>query len=837
MKLNLRISKTVTPMALVVMGAFGVPGAVCAGESGGIMTLEQALHHASQGAWVVARGELEALLQNGQLPAGDRKTAAFLLAKAFLETDAAGRVLEILDPWKDYSEACQWMAKAMLRIGENERAERLFEKAAQGGANALDVAIGRAEALAQRGEHAEALEALQPWGRIGNVSTSVRFSIAGLLMDLGRVDEAKQEQSRISPANGLEESAAILLEGRIALAEGDFARAESRFSALLVPGVEVAASVYLSAALARADTLQAQGNLKEALLGLGTVLRGERDFFREDVLYRKYLSLLKVLPEGSEEELLSWTRFGAEERRGSARFYLAQRYLELGKTERALEEWKRFSKEHPNHPWIGRAALRGADLSMAAGDWGTAFGVIQDGLKRSLTPSVARGLRMLLAGVFFGQGKYAEALLSYEELARDVSEEPTLPIYNGALCALRLKDVSRANSFVEGLRKREGASVLVADLECEIALQRLREGGLDGELFVQAFVETYPKHLRVGELRVALAEWYFEQSQTAVESTQKGLFREKAERTFQRVVADFPETARSADAEYLAVFLAGDSEGDAVSMARLLELGESFLQNHPRSPLGLEVRMKLGEAHMRRKDFANAETQFAEVEKSSPEGGLAETALYLAGNCASELLNPGSLDRALEYWNRVAQKNGPLKWDARYQQAVVKSRIGEEAQGVVLFDLILDAQTGVSRELKWSARCGKADALYALARRSEGAMEAALQEYRVLAESEGVSVHWRNQALYKMAKAVESKDRLEALRGFYRVLDAENLAQSGEFFWLFKAGFDAARILESEKRWADCVALYERLGKLGAPRSHEARLRARQLRLENFLWE
>lgn len=837
MKLSLRISRMVPLMILVGVAFLGVPRAVYAVESAGIETLDRAIHDVNQGAWIVARGKLEALLQNGRLSTEDRKTAAFLLAKVFLETDAAGRVLEILAPWKDGSEACQWMAKAMLRIGENDRAERLFAKAARGGANALECALGRAEALAARGDHALALDALQPWRRTEEISHAVRFSIAGLLLDLGRVDEAKQERSRISPANALEASAAVLLEGRIAFAEGDFVRAESRFSALLAPGVEVAASVYLAAALGRADTLQAQGNLKEALLGLGTILRDERDFSREEALYRKYLALLRAQAEGSDEELLSRTRSGAEERRGSARFYLAQRYLEMGKTERALEEWKRFSKEHPNHPWIGRAALRVADLSMAAGDWGAAFGAIQDGLKGSLTPSVERGLRMLRAGVFFGQGQYAEALLAYEELAKDLSEEPTLPIYNGALCALRLKDFSRANSFLEGLQKREGADVLVADLECEIALQRLREGGLDGEWFVQRFVETYPKHVRVGELRVALAEWYFEQSQTAVESNQKGLFREKAERTFQRVVADFPESARSAEAEYLAVFLAGDSEGDAVSMARFLDLGESFLRNHPRSPLGLEVRMKLGEAHMRRKDFANAETQFAEVEKASPEGELSETALYLAGNCASELLNPGSLDRALEYWNRVAQKNGPLKWDARYQQAVVKSRIGEEAQGVVLFDLILDVQTGVSQELKWSARCGKADALYALARRSEGAMDKALSEYRVLAESEGVSAHWRNQALYKMAKAVESVDRMETLRGFYRVLDAENSAQSGEFFWLFKAGFDAARILESEKKWADCVALYERLGKLGAPRSQEARLRARQLRLENFLWE
>jgi hypothetical protein len=194
------------------------------------------------------------------------------------------------------------------------------------------------------------------------------------------------------------------------------------------------------------------------------------------------------------------------------------------------------------------------------------------------------------------------------------------------------------------------------------------------------------------------------------------------------------------------------------------------------------------------------------------------------------------VDRALAYWDKVAQGAGALRWKARYQQAAVKSRLGEEAEGAVLFDLILRAPSGVDAELRAAARCGKADALLSLAKREGEALEGALAEYRILAAS-GVGPVWRNQALYKIGKALETNDPEEALKAFYEVLDTPGSAEAGEFFWLHKAGFDAARLLESRRAFREAATLYERLATLGGPRGEEARQRALQLRLEHFIWE
>ena len=115
--------------------------------------------------------------------------------------------------------------------------------------------------------------------------------------------------------------------------------------------------------------------------------------------------------------------------------------------------------------------------------------------------------------------------------------------------------------------------------------------------------------------------------------------------------------------------------------------------------------------------------------------------------------------------------------------------------------------------------------------------EEALREYQLLADSPEATPVWRNQALYKIGKLLESSDFKGAMEAFEKVLNASGTVEAGEFFWSYKAGFDAARIQENKAAWKEAVALYERLAKLPGARSAEARARALQLRLEQFLWE
>jgi hypothetical protein len=57
-----------------------------------------------------------------------------------------------------------------------------------------------------------------------------------------------------------------------------------------------------------------------------------------------------------------------------------------------------------------------------------------------------------------------------------------------------------------------------------------------------------------------------------------------------------------------------------------------------------------------------------------------------------------------------------------------------------------------------------------------------------------------------------------------------------ELFWFYKAGFNAARLLEDDSKWESAAAIYQRLAAAGGSRSEEAKARLNRLRLEHFLW-
>ena len=97
--------------------------------------------------------------------------------------------------------------------------------------------------------------------------------------------------------------------------------------------------------------------------------------------------------------------------------------------------------------------------------------------------------------------------------------------------------------------------------------------------------------------------------------------------------------------------------------------------------------------------------------------------------------------------------------------------------------------------------------------------------------------HWRNQALFKKGVCLEKEsDRDGALATFYRILEFNpSPDRPPEFFWFYKAGFNAGQLLESDAKWDSAAAIYEKLAAAGGNRANEARERLDRLRLEHFL--
>jgi tetratricopeptide (TPR) repeat protein len=274
--------------------------------------------------------------------------------------------------------------------------------------------------------------------------------------------------------------------------------------------------------------------------------------------------------------------------------------------------------------------------------------------------------------------------------------------------------------------------------------------------------------------------------------------------------------------------------------------------------------MKLGEVFFDRGSFADAETQFATLARDFPDSAYAETALFLAGQAAMQSINPEAVDRALQLFDQVIKRDRSLKLHARQQQAIVQTRLGRESEAIKLYDLILAAQPPPVADLRYRALCAKGDNLLALGKTDREQRTAALAVYRELAALPDVPAVWRNQALYKTARQLaEDWRRLRGAPGtaaqadvafqeatvtFYDVLNVDSRKER-EFFWYYKAGFDAAQLFEeqaarsgatageSEAHWRAAIGIYRKMAQLEGPRSAEAQSRMRQLQLQHFIWD
>jgi tetratricopeptide (TPR) repeat protein len=200
-------------------------------------------------------------------------------------------------------------------------------------------------------------------------------------------------------------------------------------------------------------------------------------------------------------------------------------------------------------------------------------------------------------------------------------------------------------------------------------------------------------------------------------------------------------------------------------------------------------------------------------------------------------MNAGAIDRALAAFDAVVQREGALKLYARQEQAHIQTGLGREDQALALYDLILTATPAPDLDLRQATLCGKGDALLTLGRRqaAQERIVSAIEVYNELASLPNVTAVWRNQALFKKGKGMEQLGReSDAILAYYDVLN-RSATGDREYFWLYKAGFDAARLLEQQEKWTSAVGLYEKMAGFDGPRSGEARTRLKQVRLEHYI--
>jgi TolA-binding protein len=341
---------------------------------------------------------------------------------------------------------------------------------------------------------------------------------------------------------------------------------------------------------------------------------------------------------------------------------------------------------------------------------------------------------------------------------------------------------------------------------------------------LQKFIHDHPDSPRISEAWVALAELAYHAVPPRLEEARKDL---------QRASDSKPTAAALEQADYLSIWIE-----DAVpkNEAKVIDRASRFLNEHAASPFAADIRMKLAETYYRRQDFASAETQFETLAGQGPSGAVAEEALFFAGESAMSTMGPHSLERAIELFDQVVQMKGDLRWPARNEQAVIERKLGKLKDALLLYGEVLKGEARPNE--KREALCGRGDIYFEMGSEDPGNFDRAIESYDQLAAESTQPGHWRNQALFKKGVCLEKKaDPAGALVAFYAVMEEQARPdRSPEFFWFYKAGFNAARLLEDAAKWESAANVYEKLVAAGGARSEEAQARLNRLRLEHFLW-
>jgi len=790
--------------------------------------LAQASAPLSEGVPEVAVERLQTLL-NRNRPDAEWRTVAEKLAEAQVAAKepedtlvllADARVREL--PWAKF-----WRAQAFAGLNRWTDALPLYEQLANDQASPFRVAatFGAAEMLRALGKREDALRKLDLLFHNKEWAHRAQVRAAELYIEMGDAPDAQRLLEEIKPTSVAERREKRLLRGRLELILQRPERALGMFQALLKRPEKAGHAIFIAALF----------GITEAHLQLKTPETGDDiveqfiDLHPADpdlpVLFEKLDELYRTENRPSRNELEKWVRRPEEPRRAFARWYLARLEIRAGRRERARQLFSDLRHTTIDSPVIAGALLEFAQFEIQDRHFDEAITILDDARLLHPKPPLLARIDFLSAQAHYLAKRFDTATAAFEQIAHSNSPWAKAALFNASSGWLQLGNHARFLVDYTELEQQGGDKESRADLRLEEGLMQAAKGDKKAEASLQQFIHDFPKNPRVSEAWVALAELSFHSSPPRVDQARKNL---------GRAAESAPTAASMERAAYLSIWVeesAGENE------TKVIELAKRFLEQYALSPFASEVRMKLAELYYRRQDFANAQTQFEIIAQQNPDQSLAERALFFAAESATSSMGEHSLDRAIVLFDQVVQKNGAMRWSARNEQALIERKLGKPKDALALYDEVLKSDAPQSE--KREALCGKGDIFFEMGE-SEN-YQHAIEIYDQLASDDSEPAHWRNQALFKKALCLEKKnDRAGALETFYKILDDPATAGrpygQSELFWYYKAGFNAARLLEEDSKWESAAAIYERLAAAGGNRSDEAKARLNHLRLEHFLW-
>jgi predicted negative regulator of RcsB-dependent stress response len=754
-------------------------------------------------------------------------TTAEKLTEALLAANQPGDALFLLDDvrLREVVPTKYWRAQALAGLRRPADALLLYEQVAADEhspfrANAI---FGAGEMLRELNRPDGAAQKFLALSRDPVWGVRARLRATELFLDNGDVVNARRTLDTVQPKTEADNQESSLFRGRLSMVQRPD-RAIDTFQTILRKPRGATHDVLVAALFGIADA-HLQQKTPEA--GDDTL----EDFIEHhpyDVdlarIFAKLDELYRAERSPSRSELQRWARDVAQPRRAFAQWYLARSELRAGHADGALELFTVLRQGKPKSKEIAAAFLEFAELEIRNGQFSNAIEILNEA--RSLRPeeSLLDRINFIAGQVQYQARQFEAAAATFEQVAHSSSPLARTSLFNASLVWLQLGNHTRFLISDSDLNN-SGKENSRAGLRLEEALLQAARGDKNASESLRNFLHDFPNDERASEAWVALAELAFHAMPPRSDEARKDLTRASETK---------PTTTAAERSDYLMIWIEDSAN---TNEAKVIERAKEFLARHGNSKLAPEVRLKLAEEYYRRQDFPNAQTEFETLSENNRSGPLTEKALFFAAKSAVSSMAPHALDHALTLFDQVVQLNGEMTWAARNEQAAIERKLGKPADALSLYEEVLknDPRPDEKRE----ALCGKADIFFEMGGSNPKNYGLAIEIYDELIANADKQVQWRNQALFKKGICLEKDaDRAGALATFFKVIDNEiRPDRPNELFWFYKAGFNAARLLEDDSKWQSAVAIYEKLAAASGLRSEEAKARLNRLRLEHFLWQ
>lgn len=742
------------------------------------------------------------------LKGGADAKATLLYADALLQAGDAPAALELLvrDAKRLGNEGLFLKAQSLATLGRWGEALVAYRScaAAKPSDRTRQAQIGAARMVNNLGDSPAALAILREaadWPE-GPEKRIALFDAAEIELAKGEPTLARARLDNLTPVTEEEKSRHAFLMAQFSLRAKDGVSAMKWFSQVNArgPAEAVAGTTGRAQALVLSGDLPAAEVLLEAFITSHPHAPGlEQVFSILDLVYARQGESLGELPRWSsmQEDSL---------RQRLARFYMALAETQDRMPSRSLRLIEEAAPDGKSNPVVTEAVLEG-DQGQITQEQAAEILRLLPHAEQSPRADYLRGLALA------ARGKLSEAATAFLYAARD-GGLAEVALFNASLAELPTRSGSEGAFHV--LQNKFPSSDWIPIYRLQAAFQDARRANVNGSNALRQLAQSNSSAVSQSA-RIALAELRYEQGDLA-----------GASQELQRISTNATDPARHAALE---VFLS--DTGETSAQAGTIAAARTFLSTYPSSESEADVRMKLGEILYRKGDYAAARVELESLARKFPKSGLHEIALFLAGQATARLLISDAPSQAMALFEEVASLKGTLAQKARFEQAVLQSAQGHRKEAILILDGILASKPDT--EMQILSRIEKGKTLYA--ENNPATYKAAIAEWKSVVEDPSTFAPWRNEALTRMGAAYEKLGNVEAaIATYYDVLKNPQVKEP-EYFWFYKAGFSAARVLEAQSSWSEAIGIYEQIAAVKGPRAEEARARVNKIRLENFLWD